>query len=445
MKSIFFLMICFLVPYCLSAQTRWDLKSCIEYGLKNNRNTTVYENEKKAADARAREALAAYLPSINATGTVDNNLKVQETVIPAGIFGPEDTRVAFSKKYSTNGTAQLDQVIFDQSLLTGLKASKYNRQQADLNGQMNEEAIIYNVSNAFYQIFVYREQLNFIRSVQETYRRQIDINSLKVKKGVILQKELDKILVDYNNSLSQLRVAESNLALSENQLKYEMGYPFEQPLPLDSAAASYSGIVTATAVIDSSFSPGNRVEYRLSEVNLKLLEIDESRIKAGALPKLSGYFRYGANGFGDDLGPTFRDMSSFSATGIKLTIPVFDFFKRNAQASQAKYKKLNAQEALELDKGKYRLQFENARTKLTEAQLNVENDRRNIDLAHSVFETTDLQYQKGVTDLTDWLNAQNSLKEAHNNFLNSLYKLFVTKVDFDKAAGTLKTSYTLYR
>ncbi|WP_256011678.1 TolC family protein [Desertivirga xinjiangensis] len=430
-----FLFFIFLLPFSLSAQEGWNLQQCIEYGLQNNRNTTIYLNEKKAADARAREALAAYLPSISVNGTVDNNLKVQETVIPAGVFGPEDTRVAFAKKYNTNGTAQLDQVIFDQSLITGLKANKYNTQQAELNQKLNNEQIIYNVSTAYYQVFVYREQLDFLRATIETYSRQIEINTLKFNKGIILQKELDKIKVDHNNAVSQLRVAESNLVLSENQLKFEMGYPLSNALPLDSIDASR---VKTESSYQTPFDPSNRLEYRLSEVNVKLLEIEESRIRAGALPKLSGYFRYGANGFGDQLGPAFEGMNTFSATGLKLSIPVFDFFKRNAQASQAKYNRLNAQETLELDKGRYQLEFQNAATKLKEAETNVENDRRNIELAESVFSTTDLQYQKGVTDLTDWLNAQNSLKEAQNNYLNSLYKLFVTRVDFDKASGTLK-------
>jgi outer membrane protein TolC len=135
-------------------------------------------------------------------------------------------------------------------------------------------------------------------------------------------------------------------------------------------------------------------------------------------------------------------MSPYSAIGLKLNIPLFDFFKRSAQYSQAKYKRLNAQENLKLDEDKYHLDYENARTKVLKEQSNVENNRRNIQLAQSVFSTTDLQLKKGTTDLTDWLNAQNSLKEAQNNYLNSLYAFFQARIDLEKAGGTLKTFYT---
>lgn len=440
-KDILFVLC--ILPLSISAQDTWNLRTCIEYGIKNNRNSAVYENEKKVADAKAKEALAAYLPAVSLTGTVDDNLKVQETVIPAGVFGPTDTRVAFTKKFSTNATAQLDQTIFDHSLLTGLKANKYSRQQSDLNLIKNEETIIYNISTAYYQIFVYREQLELLHANQETYLKQMEITKLQVDKGILLKKELDKVTVDYNNSVSQVRVAESDLSLSENQLKYEMGFPFDGTLKVEQSASVISPELPVSSLSGTeSFSVMNRTDYRLAEVDAKLMDIDQKRIKSGIYPKLTAYVRYGAVGFGDNLSPAFSTLSPFSAVGIKLNFPILDFFKRNAQYNQAKYKSRNALETLKLNEGKFRMEFENAKTKVSKEQSNVANNKRNIELAQSVLTTTDLQYRKGTTDMTEWLTAQNSLKEAQNNYLNSLYNYLLAKIDLEKAGGTLKTFYT---
>lgn len=125
-----------------NARENWTLKQCIDYGLKNNRNNAIYANQKRAADAKAREVLADYLPQVSLTSTLDNNLKLQQTVIPAGLFSPDEMRVALSKQYNMDAVAQLDQVIYDQSLLIGIKANKYNKQQADLNIHQSQEAII---------------------------------------------------------------------------------------------------------------------------------------------------------------------------------------------------------------------------------------------------------------------------------------------------------------
>ncbi|MBE7176261.1 MAG: TolC family protein [Mucilaginibacter polytrichastri] len=440
--SLFVLLLTLFIPASVCAQKKWSLKECIEYSLKNNRSSTVYANEKKAADAKAREVLADYLPKISVSGSFDDNIQVQKSVIPAGVIGPDPVAVAFTQKFTTNGTAQLDQTIYDQALLTGLKASKFNKQQADLNIVQNQEQLIYNVSNSYYQIFVYREQLRLLKGNIGTYSRQIGISDLQVKHGTTLKKDLDKVVVDYNNAVSQVRVAESNLILAQNQLKYEMGYPINTPLPVDSTSQDDIEFLSSDSVSQDSFSVDRRTDYQLSEVNSKLLEIDQKKIRAGALPKLTGYAKYGAVGFGNTINPAFSDLYPFSAIGLKLTIPVFDFFKRSAQYKQAQYKSLNAAENLKLDAGKYQMEYENARTKLVKAQTNLENDRQNIHLAESVFTTTDLQYKKGVTDLLDWLTAQNSIKEAQNNYLNSLYSFFQAKLDLEKAGGNLKTFYT---
>lgn len=423
-----------------NAQENWTLKQCIDYGLKNNRNNAIYANEKRAADAKAKEALADYLPRVSLTSTLDDNLKLQQTVIPAGIFGPNDVKVSLSKQYSSNATAQLDQVLYDQTLLTGLKANKYNRQQAELHIQQSQEAIIYNISTAWFQIFVYRQQLALLQVNKDTYEKQIAIYRLQVSKGTALQKDQDKVTVDYNNTISQIRVAESNLQLAQNELKYEMGYPINEPLAVNTSA----GVEIPAALPEDSagaFSPTTRVDYKLSQINIKALQIEQARIRAEALPKLTAYARYGAVGFGNNLKESYSTLLPFSAVGLKLTIPILDFYKRNAQYKQAEINRINAEEKLKLAEGQYTMEYENNRTKLLRAQANVENDQRNIALAESVLKVTDLQFQKGITDLTDWLNTQHSLREAQNSYLSSLYNYYLAKIDLEKAAGTLKTFY----
>jgi len=439
MKTKYYLFFIFcLAAAAASGQQKWSLKDCIAYGLKNNRSNNIYANDRKAADAQSKEALAAYLPAFNVSGSLVDNLKLQESDIPAGILGPKDIRIALTQKYNSVGTAEVDQTLYDQSLLTGLKANKYSKQQADLNIQQNQETIIYNICTTYYQIYVYREQLSLLHINLDTYERQIKLSALQVKKGVALQSDMDKVSVNYNNTRSQVSVAESNLELSQNQLKNDMGYSLDSALEIETVrAASPEEVLMQN---ENNFQVANRSDYQLAQVNADLLAINQKSIRAQALPKLTAYARYGAVGFGNDLGPAVNQLSSFSAVGIKLVIPLFDF-KRNAQYDEAKYKQLDARENIRMDADNFRLEYENAKTKMVKAQSDVENNSRNIELATSVFKTTDLQYQKGVTGLTDWLNAQSSLKEAENNYLTSLYNFYLARIDLEKSNGTLKNFY----
>jgi outer membrane protein len=435
------IVILFLFSFWLktNAQENWSLKQCIEYGLKNNRNNTIYANEKLAADAKVKEVLADYLPRVSLTSTLDNNLKLQQSVIPGGIFGPDEMRVSLTQKYNSNFVGQLDQVIYDHSLITGLKANKYNIQQAELNIEQSQEAIIYNISAAYLQIFIYIQQLELLKYNKETYEKQIEIYRLQVNKGVTLQKDLDKVFVDNNNTFSQIRVAQSNLQLAENELKYEMGYPISESLKVN-ISTTMDGDQSTEGGKDV-FSPTSRIDYKLSEINIKLLEIEQSRIKAESLPKVTAYFRYGAVGFGDNLNGAYKELLPYSAVGLKLSLPILDFYKRNAQYKQAKINRINAEEDLKIKEVRYMVDYENANTKLLRAQANVESDKRNVTLAETVLKITNLQLQKGTTNLTDWLNTQNSLKESQKSYLTSLYNYYQARIDIEKAAGTLKTFY----
>jgi len=259
-----------------------------------------------------------------------------------------------------------------------------------------------------------------------------------------MESDVNKIQVNYNNTSSQILAAESDLELSQNQLKNAMGYSLSDSLQiqnfeLDEPVADQTQITFRDF---ASFNAANRIDYRLAEVNIALLDIDQARIRATAMPKLTAYARYGYIGFGDKLGESISGFSDYSAIGIKLAIPVFDGFKRNSQYNQARIKQVNARENLKLDQENFHLEYDNARTKLIKAQSSLDMDKRNIGLAESVFKSTDLQYQKGVTDLTDWLNSQYSLKEAQSNYLNSLYNFLIAKIDLEKANGTLKTFHS---
>jgi len=439
MKKLKLLLLLISTSSTLSAQHLWSLKDCITYGLKHHKNNLIADNNLRLAEAISKESRAAYLPSIALNGSLDNNLKVQESIIPAGLIGPDEMKVSFTKKFSSTATIQLDQVIYDRSLIIGLRANSINKQSAEISMQQNEELLIYNISMAYYLVIVYHQQCAQLKSTQETYNEQIKILQVQVQKGVTIQADVDKVKVSLNNTLSQTSIAESNLFVSENQLKNAMGLSLNTSLNVDELKYETEKEAINSSINNSRFEANNRTEYQLSQLNYRLLEIDEKKINASVLPRLKAYAQYGYNGFGDQLSPALTDLNSFSTVGLKISVPVFDFFKRNALQGQAKYRRLNAAENIELDQALYLMEFNNAKTKFDKAKNNLCNDKSNVALAKSVFSVTDLQFKKGVTGLIDWLNAQNSLKEAQNNYLISLYNSCMAKIELEKSNGSLKT------
>nr|WP_322626177.1 TolC family protein [uncultured Flavobacterium sp.] len=420
------------------AQEIYTLKKCIDYGLKNNRNNAIYVNEKHIADAKAREILSDYLPRVSISAAFDNNLRLQQSIIPAGVFGPDEIRGSLSQRYATDAVVQAEQVIYNQSLLIGIRANKYLKQQASLNRIQNREAIIYNISMSYFQVLVYRQQLELLQTNSNTYKQQIEIYTLQAGKGILLQKDLDKIVVDYNNTDSQIRIAQSNLDLAMNELKFEMGHPIADNILLNTVTQWEMPDDEDTS---TTFSPLERTGYKLELVNAKILETEQARIKAEGMPVLSVYFKYGAVSFSDHFRDTYTESFPYATAGIKLSIPILDFYNRDSRYRQAKLKHTNAEENLKLAENRYATDYENARTKLVQARANVAISKRNIELAGQVLKVTSLQLQKGTTNLTDWLNTQYALKEAQNTYLGSLYLFYQASIDLEKSKGTLQSFY----
>lgn len=440
-KKQFLVAIILLLSGNLYAQQKtWTLRECIEFGLKNHGSVRISENQKQTADQQARQALSTYLPQVNGSGTLDNNLKLQKQVIPAGVFGPEPVSVAFGTRYASVLSAQLDQTIYDQSLLVGLKANKPNIALAELNAEQTEETLIYNITQAFYQILISRTQLSLLQNNKDMYAKLVPIMQLQVDKGVVTKVELDKVKVNLNNTESSIISTENTIRQAYNSLKYSMGM---QDNSADMEIAEKE-VQSGQVVISNSlanFDYKQQTTYRIQQNNLLLQQIDAQRIHAGSLPKLSFYLRYGSQALNNDLGRLYGKMNDFAGMGLKLTVPIFDGFNRNSQFKQATIKINTALENLKLNEASARLQFENAKTQLSQTQLTLENNRRNIELAQTVFNTTTLQYQKGVNTLTDMLNAEQSLKEAQNTFITNLLKNYQARLDIEKANGTLRQFY----
>lgn len=421
------------LPLLSQAQVAWSLKDCIDYGLKHFGTVRIAQYQKENAKQQSRQALSGYLPQITGNGSLDDNLKLQTTLLPAGVFGPEPTRIALGSKYQTNVSASADQTIFDQSLLIGIKANKPNQQRAELNEKQTQEDIIYQVTKNYYQVFVSQQQISLLEENLEKTQQVLNILKLQRDNGVIQPVDYDRTEVSYNSNKSQLTLAKNKVTLALNRLKYQMGLDLAQELTLKDSVL----LTQLPAVGDAQFDAKNLTDYQLTENELTLNRLDQERIKAGYLPRLSFNARYGQLALANDFSNSFKNFVGFASIGLKLSVPIFDGFSRNAQIQQAKIKVVTQEEQQKMNVQSYRLAFSNSQSQLDQAKFNVENDDRNVKLARKVYDLTTLQYKQGTTPLTDLINSENAYRQAQTDYVNSLISFYQARLDLEQAQGTL--------
>ncbi|GAB2527655.1 TolC family protein [Spirosoma aerophilum] len=428
------------LPAGLWAQTPtgFRLKDCVDYGLKNFGTTRIAEYQTENANQQARQALGLYLPQVSATGTAIDNLKLQQSIIPAGVFGPEPRVFIIGQKYQTTLSAQATQTIFDRSLLLGIKASKPNQQLAQLNTRKTREDIVYNIASNYYQVFVAQQQIALLRDNLQRTQQVLNILKLQRDNGVIQPVDYTRTEVNFNSTQSQLSLAENDLNLALNRLKYQMGFPADQALTL-----SDSTLLNQLPTIEQTpFEARSLVSVQQAETNLSLQRLQLQRIKAGYIPTLSLTASYGAVNLGaQTFDKLFSNFVGFGNVGLRLSIPIFDGLQRDAQVQQQRLTVLTQEEQQRLNIAAYRLQFNNAQSQIQRAQTSVQTDDRNVKLAQEVYNVTTLQYKQGTKSLTDLLNADTSYRQAQSNYINSLINLYQARLDLEQSQGTLLNFY----
>ncbi len=412
----------------------FSLRDCIDYSLQHNPSSTVYRNEVEIARQKKVEAMSGYLPQVNGNVTFDDNLKRQVTILPAGAFSQEEIRVKFGNQYATNASLQVDQTVFDKSIFVAREANRVNTHLADLKVLQNNEDLIYNTIVAYYQILTFNEQEKLLRENEKKYEELLKVLQLQFEKGVAKKIDYDRMRVSQNNVRSQLSLLKNNRDLALNRLKFAMGMELQNELIINDAT-DYSAQVSMP--VSAKFDVNNLMPYKVQSTNLRLLELDVERRKSGFYPVLSAYGRYGAQSFSNDFSKAFGNWFDYSSIGLKLSIPIFDGNRKQSQLAQSKLSVMNANENMKLSVMNYELQFKNAHSQLFSSYTNLNDNKETLDLASDILKNSSLQYQKGTSSLTDFLNSDFSFKEAQSNYINSLLNFLSARVDYEKSRGNL--------
>lgn len=436
------LLIASLLASSASAQKATTLKECLEYASTNNRNLKISGYELNVAQSKVNEQLGAYLPQVNVTASLDDNLKLNKQLLPAEMFGGTPgtyKAVSFGTKYNVAAGAQVTQSIFDPQFFVALKTAKTNRALSEQSLKKSHEQVTYNISIGFYQALIIQKQLNVLRSTLNTSEEMLKSVELRRKNGMAKQIDVDKLKVSYNNTQSMLRRTELSYGQSLNNLKYQMGMPLDSTIVLPDAVPDITFDRQPTgSVTDSTIE--SRSDYQMLKTSLSLTELDKKKQQASFLPILSVYGTYSYSAMNKEFKFYESDQRWFnsSSIGLKLSVPIFSGFQKHQRVNQSKINIAKSQENLKLTEQSIRLQISNYEIQYRNALDNIQNESENFELAKRVYESTQLECKEGVSKTLDLVQAESALREAQNSYFNKLLSLYIAKIDYEQSKGNLE-------
>ena len=440
-KSILILILTFTAGVNAQEIKSLTLKDAIIHALENKADAKKARLQIIKGEYEIQEVRSRALPQIAANGSLNYNPILQTTVIDGAGFGAPGTTIqaAFGQKWNSTAGISLNQALYDQAVFVGLKAAKSTREFYQINAQLTEEQVIERVANAYYQVYVTRQNLTVLDNNLKNTSKVKDIIQGQYDNGLAKKIDLDRTLVRISN-INTLRQQTLNaVTLQENALKFFMGLPVDTRISIPETEFE----ITPSAL---SLNPDTttRTEYLVLKKNEQLLEYQKKSIEANYYPSLSLTGGYNFIGQGPEM-PWFKKpsdgvyWSDFASVGINLRVPIFSGFGTRSRVSLATNKLESIKVDLEETKLALDLQYSNARTQIENSIVSINNQKENAKLAQEVLTNTNNNYIQGLASLTDLLEAESELVVAQNNYTTALLDYKLAEIQLIKSKGELKT------
>lgn len=418
------------------AQQQVSLSDAIKSALQNKAEAKKAALQVQKAEYKITEARAGALPQVHVGGNLTYNPIIQESVLD---FGGQRMVVKMGQPWTSNIAATVNQALFDQKVFIGLKAAKSTREFYVLNATLTNEQIISNVATSYYNVFVQEENLRTLDASYANTEKVRNIIKSLVDNGLAKQIDLDRTNVQLTNISSNKQRVVNGVELAKNALKFYMGIPIDTDIELqEESIEPKPELLASIANID------NRSEIKVLEKQKELLQYNKKATEAALYPTVGLQGQYGWYGVGSKFPLTNGlnngvNWSDFASIGLNLNIPIFTGGATKSRIQQAEIDILDVQQDIENTKLSLDLDYKNAVTNIENAIINLNSMKDNVALAEKVQKNTQSNYQYGLANLTELLDADNALTQAKQNYANALLDYKQAEIQLIKAKGELNT------
>jgi len=419
-----------------SGQTPMSLADATLYALSNHPNIRLAQLQITDADWRIKESTSTGLPQL--TSGIDYTYFIQRPGIPASIFqpnAPDDQKIAFSPVHNLSGKVQLSQLIFSNSYLLALKATRFYREYVNIQMEASKQQVRNTVTDAYLPALLLSENVGVLDKNISNLEKLLSETKAITKAGFAEQLDVDRL----DLSLANIRSERGSLLRQQemvlNGLKLAMGMPVTESLVLsdnvDKLLQAYAG-----ADLTSSLNLMNRQEYVQLLKGRELSVLQMELYSRPWLPTVAGFVQYQPafqGGFSTDNKKWYWIPQALA--GISVSIPIYDGGGAKAKKERAlvAVQTLDAQK--QLLENVIQLEVENGRKQYLNAQERVQNQQKNLALAQRIYDTTQTKYKAGVGSSFELVSAEQGLYAAQQALMQAQYDLLNARVTVRKALG----------
>jgi outer membrane protein len=395
-------------------------------------------SQEKIAQARAgiRQAVAGFLPTINAQGadTLDEKLFVLE--FPSMVPGEPPTRMSidFTKDYQMAFSFGLP-LYAGGRLTAGYKQANYGLKASLESVRLSEQETIYEAKRAFYGYLLAKEfsavageglklAEDFMKNVKNLY-----------EVGMASKFDLLRSEVQVANLKPPAIRARNSVETAALGLKTVCGLDLDTPIE-----------VKGELVAPPLDSETRDVVAEALEQRPELRQLDYQRLMAGEslkiargslLPTLAIGGAY--NVWGDALNFRKGNWQNYYTISLSLSLPIFNGFETRARIGQSKAVLRELEWTQKGLTNAIAFEVRQAVLNLDQAQETLLSQEKNVEQAREAVRIAELNYAEGLATNLDVSTAQVALSQARTNYSQALYDCVVSQAQLEKAVGRSRT------
>jgi outer membrane protein TolC len=400
------------------------LDEAVERGLRANLGVILSGTQTAAARAERLSQLQALLPGVDLSAketVMQVDLPAEGLRIPGiatiiGPFGFTDLRSSLSWS------------LIDVASLRNYMAARHNFSAAQLSAQDARELVVLVVGNAYLLVLADQSRVASIEAQTATAKISLDQASARHQAGTAPLLDELRARVDFQSLQQQLIAASNTLEKDKLALKRVIGLPLEQSFTLTDKVpyAAFDGIDVEKAIREAH---ANRKDLAAMVEQEKAADEQRKAATAARLPTLTFNGDYG------DIGPTLsHSHGTGDATG-NFSVPLFDEFALRGQAKQAQAQLDAAQAKLSDKNAQIDADVRDALLDIAAAEKLVEVAKSSVELANEALSEAQLRYANGVSDNLAVSQAQQSVAQANDQYVTSLYRHNLAKLSLARALG----------
>ena len=408
------------------------LNEAIEFGLSNNRSIINADREILKAKKERWKTIAIGLPQVSSQIDYQNFLEMPISLVPSEFFGGKAgtfEELTFGTEQIMVGSVKMEQLLFDGSYLVGLEASRvYLKISENLFEKTNLE-VKKLIVNTYTNVLIAKLNISFLEKNKIALEANLREITELFKTGFEEQETVEQTQLSLLQIINQLKYAKNLMKITQEMVKFIIGYPAEKKLILESELEDIFNEDVFFDSIPSINQIDNNIDIRIADNNVKSEELQFKYEKSKSLPKLSGFINQTYTGNSNDF--TFTDSQQkwygSSIVGLNLTIPLFSSFGRSAISQKAK---ISLDQAItQLTETQERIKIE-VNAAYNDYQLSIDNyftEKENLRLAESIEKKNQNKFFEGVVQSFELRMAQMQLYSAQNNYVTAIQSVINKK------------------